>query len=243
MIEGVMFLRLPAVWFVLGASCFAQSPLDHLRNLPPQDYQLKTWPTDPGSGNGCPDPRLCPSAKATAIEIHPIRRACSSTARISSPAGGLFEWEETVGRWTDADAERVKREAGDDPHARQLLRAFAAIHGLIKGDPRLVLTRELPDLVTIPNEACPPTIDRSLQLIPLVDPEAVYPPLARQARIQGQVRFEAIIGIDGRVKSARLISGHPLLVPSARQLLIEHLYQPFTTEVHVLIDVGFTLVK
>ena len=44
-------------------------------------------------------------------------------------------------------------------------------------------------------------------------PKPVYPPLARQARISGVVRFNAIIGTDGRIQNLTLVSGHPLLVP------------------------------
>ena len=41
----------------------------------------------------------------------------------------------------------------------------------------------------------------------------VYPPLARQARIQEVVRMNVVIGKDGRVINVTLLSGHPLLVP------------------------------
>ena len=44
-----------------------------------------------------------------------------------------------------------------------------------------------------------------------------YPPLAKQARIQGSVRFSLIIATDGTVKNITLLSGHPLLVPAATE--------------------------
>ena len=43
----------------------------------------------------------------------------------------------------------------------------------------------------------------------------VYPPLARQARIQGSVILEVVINKSGDVESMQLISGHPLLAPAA----------------------------
>jgi protein TonB len=46
----------------------------------------------------------------------------------------------------------------------------------------------------------------------------LYPPLAKQARIQGTVRFTAIIGKDGTIQNLQLVSGHPLLVEAARRL-------------------------
>jgi TonB family protein len=42
-----------------------------------------------------------------------------------------------------------------------------------------------------------------------------YPPLARQARIQGNVRLSLDFGPDGSVIEARAIEGHPLLAPAA----------------------------
>lgn len=53
----------------------------------------------------------------------------------------------------------------------------------------------------------------------------VYPPLARQAAIVGEVKIQLEIRQDGSVASATLISGHPLLeqaaLDSARQSQFE----------------------
>ena len=51
------------------------------------------------------------------------------------------------------------------------------------------------------------------ELIKLVDP--IYPPLARQARITGDVDVTVGIRPDGTVESARLVNGHPLLAEAA----------------------------
>ncbi|MCW5980159.1 MAG: energy transducer TonB [Bryobacteraceae bacterium] len=77
-------------------------------------------------------------------------------------------------------------------------------------------------------------------------PRPVYPPLARQARIQGTVRFNAIIGRDGRIENLTLVSGHPLLVPSATEAVKQWVYKPTMlngepVEVVTQIDVNFTL--
>lgn len=77
-------------------------------------------------------------------------------------------------------------------------------------------------------------------------PKPVYPPLAKQARIQGTVRFTAIIGKDGTIQNLQLISGHPLLVPSATEAVKQWVYQPTqlngeAVEVVTQIDVNFTL--
>lgn len=57
-------------------------------------------------------------------------------------------------------------------------------------------------------------------------PDAPYPPLARQARIQGVVRFNIMIGRDGTVENVTLVSGHPLLVPAATEAVRGYRYQP-----------------
>jgi len=77
-------------------------------------------------------------------------------------------------------------------------------------------------------------------------PKPVYPPLAKQARIQGTVRFNALIGKDGTIQNLTLISGHPLLVPSAEEAVKQWLYRPTLlngepVEVATVIDVNFTL--
>ena len=73
-----------------------------------------------------------------------------------------------------------------------------------------------------------------------------YPPLAKQARIQGTVRFTAIIGKDGTIQNLQLVSGHPLLVPSATEAVKQWVYRPTLlngepVEVITQIDVNFTL--
>jgi len=44
-----------------------------------------------------------------------------------------------------------------------------------------------------------------------------YPPLARQARIQGQVHLEFFVNHLGEVASVNVLSGHPMLAPAATE--------------------------
>jgi TonB family protein len=102
-------------------------------------------------------------------------------------------------------------------------------------------------------EASPPTTAQKIRvggsaqqkkLIHQVPP--VYPPLAKQARIQGTVRLTAIIGKDGTVQDVQLVSGHPLLVPAAMEAVRQWRYEPTLlngepVEVITQIDVNFTL--
>lgn len=77
-------------------------------------------------------------------------------------------------------------------------------------------------------------------------PKPVYPPLAKQARIQGVVRLNAIISKDGTIQNLTVLSGHPLLVPSAMEAVKQWIYAPTLlngepVEVVTQIDVNFTL--
>jgi protein TonB len=77
-------------------------------------------------------------------------------------------------------------------------------------------------------------------------PMPQYPTLAKQARIQGVVRFTAIISRDGTIQNLQLISGHPLLVPAAQAAVSQWVYRPTLlngepVEVITEIDVNFTL--
>ena len=77
-------------------------------------------------------------------------------------------------------------------------------------------------------------------------PNPVYPPLARQARIQGKVQLHAIIDKDGRVSQLEVVSGHPLLVKAALDAVQNWRYQPTVlngepVEVDTTIDVNFVL--
>ncbi len=76
----------------------------------------------------------------------------------------------------------------------------------------------------------------------------VYPPLARQARIAGVVRLEAVISRDGTIESLQVMSGHPLLAPAALEAVRQWLYQPTLlngepVEVLTEIEVHFNLAE
>lgn len=62
-------------------------------------------------------------------------------------------------------------------------------------------------------------------LIKKVQPN--YPPLARQARIQGDVILQAEISKDGTIQNLQLISGHPMLAPSAIEAVKQWRYRPY----------------
>jgi protein TonB len=76
--------------------------------------------------------------------------------------------------------------------------------------------------------------------------QPAYPPLARQARIQGSVLLQAEISKDGTIQNLRLISGHPMLAPAAIEAVKQWRYKPYIlngepVEVETQITVNFTL--
>lgn len=74
----------------------------------------------------------------------------------------------------------------------------------------------------------------------------VYPVLARQARVAGTVRLQAVISTTGAIRSLKLISGHPLLTQAAIDAVTRWLYEPLLlngrpVEVETQVEVHFKL--
>jgi len=57
--------------------------------------------------------------------------------------------------------------------------------------------------------------------------QPTYPPLARQARIQGQVVLHAEISKEGTIQNLQLISGHAMLAPAAIEAVKQWRYKPY----------------
>jgi TonB family protein len=49
----------------------------------------------------------------------------------------------------------------------------------------------------------------------------VYPELAKRMNVGGKVKIEVVITPDGRVKSTRVVGGHPLLVQACQDAVKE----------------------
>ena len=82
------------------------------------------------------------------------------------------------------------------------------------------------------------------KLIRRVSP--AYPALALQSRITGTVKIRAVIGKDGTIQEADVLSGHPLLSAAALSAVKQWVYQPTllngeAVEVATQIDVNFNL--
>ena len=103
--------------------------------------------------------------------------------------------------------------------------------------------------VAVPHVATPQRVRVSAGvtnglLVKRVQPQ--YPPLARQARIQGTVILQAEISKTGDIQNLRLISGHPMLAPAAIEAVKQWKYKPYLlngepVEVETTVQVNFTL--
>jgi TonB family protein len=91
------------------------------------------------------------------------------------------------------------------------------------------------------------TIGGNVQQAKLISqPKPVYPPDAKLAHVSGIVHLSAVIGKEGNVINLAVISGHPLLVPSAVEAVRQWVYQTTLlngepVEVVTQIDVNYTL--
>jgi protein TonB len=77
-------------------------------------------------------------------------------------------------------------------------------------------------------------------------PHPNYPALAKQARVEGTVRMEAVIGKDGHIKNLTVVSGNPLLISAALNAVKQWVYRPTylnkqPVQVDTEVDVHFQL--
>jgi periplasmic protein TonB len=112
------------------------------------------------------------------------------------------------------------------------------IGGIISSTPMAVPKVATPQRVRVSSGVSSGLLVRRVQ--------PAYPPLARQARIQGQVLLRAQISKDGSIENLQLISGHPMLAPAAIEAVKQWKYRPYLlngepVEVDTEVVVNFTL--
>ena len=70
-------------------------------------------------------------------------------------------------------------------------------------------------------------IGSAVQMAKLIEaPQPKYPEEAKRLGMEGDVRFDAVIGHDGGIAGLTLRSGHPLLVPAATEAVRRWRFQP-----------------
>jgi TonB family protein len=67
----------------------------------------------------------------------------------------------------------------------------------------------------------------------------LYPELARRMNVGGKVKIEVVITPDGRIKSTRVVGGHPLLVQACQDAVKEWKFMPAPEETTQVVEFDF----
>jgi TonB family protein len=132
--------------------------------------------------------------------------------------------------------ERARQLAPDDPRWGTYLQAFSEAR-----------RNDTNERESAPEHDPSPSVAKNAEpgtLLRRVEPE--YSPAALSARVQGTVRLRILIGTDGHVLNAWLISGHPLLYASADHAVRRWLYEPLRigndpVEAYHVVEIQFRL--
>ena len=101
--------------------------------------------------------------------------------------------------------------------------------GAVGGTGNTPIEMDTPPPPPAPNPT--PVVPRVLKISTVLNsraislPRPIYPPMARQIRLQGTVTVQVLIDETGRVVSARG-TGHPLLVPEAQKAAMQARFSP-----------------
>jgi periplasmic protein TonB len=137
-------------------------------------------------------------------------------------------------------------------HARDSVEATTVpnVGAFIAGDSMpLIPTGRGPEVRLTPTEVTKPVRLSHMEPGSLVhNVLPIYPPPARQARIEGPVMLHAVISREGTIESLQVVSGHPFLARAALDAVRQWRYRPYVlngqpVEVDTQITVNFTLGK
>jgi TonB family protein len=70
--------------------------------------------------------------------------------------------------------------------------------------------------------------------------QPLVPELAKQLNLSGVVKIEVAIAPDGKVKSTRIVGGHPLLAAAAESAAQKSMFQPGPRETTEIIEFRFS---
>jgi TonB family protein len=111
------------------------------------------------------------------------------------------------------------------------------------GGDSLVIT-DIPEILPEANEFV--YVEEVPQMI--VGPQPIYPEMAKEAQLEGQVIVNALIGKDGKVRSVQIVKSIPMLDEAAKQAVMKTLWKPAFNNnrpvaVWVAVPIRFTLVN
>ena len=66
-----------------------------------------------------------------------------------------------------------------------------------------------------------------------------YPELAKRMNVSGRVKIEVVVTSEGRVKSTRVVGGHPLLVQACQDAVKEWKFVPAPEESTQVVEFEF----
>jgi TonB family protein len=71
----------------------------------------------------------------------------------------------------------------------------------------------------------------------------IYPDIAKRMHVSGTVNIEATVDADGKVNSAKTLSGNPLLAPAAEDAVRKWRFEPGQGPSKVPVVINFTPVQ
>ena len=74
---------------------------------------------------------------------------------------------------------------------------------------------------------------------PVFNPAPTYPEMAKRMQLVGVVKIELTIASDGRIKEAKVIGGHPVLVDAAIVALRDWKYECGNSETKTQVEFKF----
>ncbi|MGO9095448.1 MAG: TonB family protein [Bryobacteraceae bacterium] len=139
---------------------------------------------------------------------------------------------------------RVALNLGNFDLARTLLLHGAELDGRTYWVPKEHMSDGLVRELRARGATVSPTVVKQPRLLKMVNP--VYPASAKQACVQGRVRFSATISKDGTLKNIIVVSGPPQLIEAATKAVDQWRYKPALlngepVEIITVLDVDFTL--
>jgi TonB family protein len=66
-----------------------------------------------------------------------------------------------------------------------------------------------------------------------------YPELARRMSISGKVKLEVTVGANGKLRSTRVVGGHPLLVNASQDAIRQWAFEPAAADATAIIEFEF----
>ncbi len=203
-------------------------PLFYTQVLP--QFQLISRLVAPSASPSPPAPETTRNARANTSNLSPDGRVIAPP---SVPRGIAPIDESSVPPEVDVSGLGVIGSTGTSPGRNGVLDSIGSGFNTVVPPPPTPSAR-------------PPRVSRVMEgnLIYRVQPQ--YPPLARQARIQGIVVLRAMISREGKIENLQVITGHPLLVKSAMDAVLQWRYRPYylnnePVEVETQVTVNFTL--